>query len=32
MKTVTATARTIAATGTVVAVRRAPHYPRFTGV
>ena len=32
MKTVIATARTIAVSGTVVAVRRAPGYPRFTGI
>lgn len=32
MKTVTATARTIAASGTVMAVRRAPRHPRYTGI
>ena len=32
MKTVIATARTIAASGTVIGVRRAPLYPRFTGI
>jgi len=32
MKTDIATARTIAASGTVIAVRRAPLYPHFTGI
>jgi len=32
MKTATAPSRTVAASGTVVAVHRAPGYPRFTGI